>query len=127
MKNIHACRGGSRVSARLCALGFAGVLAFACVAAGVAPAQTKDNAAPPDNARPLASIISRCDTVIAAKIASLESQGTPVAGWTSVILRMDGALTKEREKQLAALTADIYKRLPIIESVAVRVPTRNLK
>src|SRR5947208_1623791 len=47
-------------------------------------------------------------------------------GMASVIVRMDGGLTSQRESQLKSLKADIYRRLPIIESAAVRIPSRNL-
>jgi serine protease AprX len=48
------------------------------------------------------------------------------SGWSSVILRLDGAMTPEHQAQLQVLGADVYRHLPIIQSVAVRVPTRNL-
>jgi serine protease AprX len=48
------------------------------------------------------------------------------AGWTSVILKLDGNLTPAQEKALASLGADVYRRLPIVQSIAVRIPNRNL-
>ena len=48
-------------------------------------------------------------------------------GWTSLIVKTNGDLTPEQETHLKMLGADVYRHLPIIESVALRVPTRNLK
>ena len=50
----------------------------------------------------------------------------PASGWSSVILRTAGALTAAQEARLTALGADITRRLPIIGSVVVRVPSRRL-
>ena len=36
------------------------------------------------------------------------------------------SLTEEQQRQLRATGADIYRHLPIIHSVALRVPARNL-
>src|SRR5438128_2340433 len=48
-------------------------------------------------------------------------------GWATVIIRMDGALDARREAALREVGADVYRRLPIIQSAAVRVPVRNLE
>ena len=49
-------------------------------------------------------------------------------GWSSVIATTTGSgLTSDQSRQLKALDADVYRRLPIIHSIAVRVPTRNMK
>ena len=48
-------------------------------------------------------------------------------GWTSVIARIEGDLTGDNKKKLIALHADIVRRLPIISSLTIRVPTKNLK
>jgi serine protease AprX len=48
-------------------------------------------------------------------------------GWTSVILKLDGSLTPAQDNALRSLGADIYRRLPIVSSVALRVPNRNLQ
>src|SRR5256885_14668516 len=48
------------------------------------------------------------------------------SGWSSVIVKVDGELTPERESKLKALGADIYRRLPIVASFAMRIPCRNL-
>ncbi len=47
-------------------------------------------------------------------------------GWTSVILRLKDGLKPEHEAAFARLSADPYRRLKFIDSVAVRVPNRNL-
>src|SRR5579859_578135 len=47
-------------------------------------------------------------------------------GWTAVIAQLHSPLTPPQERLLASLHADIYRHLPIIQSVAMRVPTRNL-
>jgi len=51
----------------------------------------------------------------------------PTSGWSSVILKTTGALTPAQEARVRSLGGDITRRLPIIGSVAVRVPSRNLK
>ena len=50
----------------------------------------------------------------------------PATGRTELIVRLDGALTPARQTQLAALGGDIYRHLPFLHSLALRVPTRNL-
>ncbi len=47
-------------------------------------------------------------------------------GWAAVILKTTAPLSPAQEAQMTALGADIIRRLPIIQSVAVRVPQRNL-
>lgn len=47
-------------------------------------------------------------------------------GWIGVIVRTPAPLTAGQEAQMTALGADIVRRLPIIHSVAVRVPQRHL-
>ncbi len=47
-------------------------------------------------------------------------------GWSSVILRLDGDCTPEREAALKACGASIQSKLPLIHSVTVRVPTQAL-
>jgi serine protease AprX len=50
-----------------------------------------------------------------------------LAGNTGVIARIDSrGITPEREAQLKRLGGDVRHRLPFIESVALRVPSRNL-
>ncbi|HLJ56700.1 MAG TPA: S8 family serine peptidase, partial [Chthonomonadaceae bacterium] len=48
------------------------------------------------------------------------------SGWTSVIVRVRGGLDAQREASLRGLGADIYRRLPIVSSAAMRIPVRNL-
>ncbi len=66
---------------------------------------------------------SKADAFLAPKLSAARSSAT---GWTSVILKIDGVLTREREARLTALGGDITRRLPIIGSVSLRIPTRNL-
>jgi serine protease AprX len=49
------------------------------------------------------------------------------SGWTSVIIKLDGGLTPAHVAKLTALKADLYRRLNLVQSVAVRVPNRNLR
>ena len=46
--------------------------------------------------------------------------------WSSVIARLDGDCTPDREAQLKACGASIQSRLPLIHSVTVRVPNSAL-
>ena len=50
----------------------------------------------------------------------------PAHGWASAIVRTDGPLTPAHLSQLAELGAGITRRLPLISSVELRVPARNL-
>ena len=50
----------------------------------------------------------------------------PASGWSSVILKTADALTPVQEARVKALGGDITRRLPLIGSVAVRVPSRSL-
>ncbi len=52
--------------------------------------------------------------------------GKTRTGWVSVIFKTSTPLTASQEAQMTALGADIVRRLPIISSVAVRVPQRSL-
>ncbi len=47
-------------------------------------------------------------------------------GWVSVIFKTAAPLTAAQEAQMTALGASIVRRLPIIQSVTVRLPERNL-
>ncbi|WP_395142351.1 S8 family serine peptidase, partial [Armatimonas sp.] len=47
-------------------------------------------------------------------------------GWTSVIVRTEGTPTVAQEAGIAALGGDVYRHLPIINSLAVRIPSRSL-
>ena len=50
----------------------------------------------------------------------------PASGWTSVIVKTGTPLTPAQEAQVKALGGSVTRRLPIIGSVALRVPSRNL-
>lgn len=50
----------------------------------------------------------------------------PAHGWTSVIVKTDGALTPAQQAQLTALGADITRRLSFIQSLTLSVPSKNL-
>jgi serine protease AprX len=47
--------------------------------------------------------------------------------WASVILKLDGTLTPAVEGQLKAINATVYKRLPLVGSVALRIPVKQLR
>lgn len=64
---------------------------------------------------------SKSDRSVAHSIAA-----HPRTGWSSVIVRLSGDLNNSRKRQLQALGAHIYSRLPIIHSVGLRLPSRNL-
>ncbi len=61
------------------------------------------------------------DTFVGQKLAS-----HPTSGWSSVIVKTNGDLTAAQEAQVKSLGGDIYRRLSLIQSVGVRVPSRNL-
>ena len=63
----------------------------------------------------------KTDTAITAALAA-----SAKTGWIGVIVRTPAPLTAAQEAQMTALGADIVRRLPIIGSVAVRVPQRSL-
>lgn len=48
-------------------------------------------------------------------------------GWTSVIVKFRGTPNAAQSKRLAALKVDVYRHLDLIDSLAIRIPTRNLK
>ena len=82
----------------------------------------------------LAATLSLCSPAAHAQILANKADAflthaaqTPARqGWTSVIVRAADPLTEEQQRQLRATGADIYRHLPIIHSVALRVPTRHL-
>ncbi|WP_309719534.1 S8 family serine peptidase [Armatimonas sp.] len=59
--------------------------------------------------------------------AFLTPQLARTTGWSSVIVRSTDGISKGEEAQLKALGGDIYRHLSIVNSVALRLPTRNLK
>lgn len=64
---------------------------------------------------------AKCDPPVASQLASGHT-----IGWASVIVKLDGPLTAGENSKLSSLKVDIYRHLPLIESVAMRVPVRNL-
>lgn len=72
-------------------------------------------------ATPTASATSKCDRFLANTISKHVS-----SGWSSVIVKLHGADAIGQTKQLKALGADIYRHLPVVRSVAVHIPSRNL-
>jgi subtilisin family serine protease len=73
-------------------------------------------------AHPAAAAPAGADAILTQRMADPRP-----TGWSAVIVKLDGGLTAERQARLSALGADITRRLSIIQSVVVRVPTRNLK
>jgi serine protease AprX len=47
------------------------------------------------------------------------------SGWTSVIVKFKGGLTRAHDLQVGALGGYVYRHLPVIGSAAVRIPNRN--
>ena len=88
------------------------ILALASFAAVATQAQTSENA----NAK------CNWDEILQRTITQKSTRG-----WTSAIVKIEGELTPQRESTLKSLGADIYRHLSIIDSVALRLPTRNLK
>ncbi len=60
-----------------------------------------------------------------AFLSSLMTSG-PHSGWSSVIIQLTALPTPAQISRIQALQADINRRLPVIQALAVRVPTRNL-
>ncbi len=65
---------------------------------------------------------SKSDQFLRSKHISRSTTGTD-----SVIVRLNRDLDNRHSGELRALGADIYRHLPIIHSVALRVPSRNLR
>lgn len=106
---FHRAGRASRTPAALTGLFLAGLSFAGLSLAGFAQAAGAAPAAP------------KTDTAIS------QAQAAPAkTGWIGVIIRTPAPLTAGQEAQLTALGADIVRRLPIIQSVAVRVPQRNL-
>ncbi len=64
----------------------------------------------------------KTDSFLAASVSNPKQ-----TGWTSVIAKVDGELTTGKKAELRRLGADIYRSLPIVRSVAMRIPSRNLR
>jgi len=67
------------------------------------------------------NLSAKADSFLAPTLAAKSA-----SGWSSVILKTAGPLTAAQEAKLVSLGADITRRLPFIQVVAVRVPSRNL-
>ena len=52
--------------------------------------------------------------------------GERLPGWRSVIASLPGDLTPAWQRRIESVGGDIYRRLPLINAVAARVPARNL-
>ena len=90
--------------------------------AGLLPAWLLASALVSVSAAAQAGSMSKTDAPLGVLVAHC-----PVAGAASVIVRTSGPVTAAQEAQMAALGADIYRRLPIVQSVALRIPNRNLE
>ncbi len=63
----------------------------------------------------------KADLAIQKQLASPNRKG-----WSAVIVKTQGAPTASHEAAIVALGGDIYRHLSIINSLAVRIPNRNL-
>ncbi len=74
--------------------------------------------------RPVVNPTTKADTFVAAQLTG----SSTASGWTCVIARLggDGRLTAQRVQTVRALQGDVYRRLPLVQSVALRIPRRNL-
>jgi serine protease AprX len=89
-------------------------VALGAILAGALPAPDSQAANPHD-------LRGKAD-IFLNRQAGMDSQ----AGWTSVIVQLDGGLTAAHQAQLSRIGADIYRRLDLENAVAVRIPTRSL-
>jgi serine protease AprX len=75
--------------------------------------------------------IARADTdPLAAKtdaFLSKELRSRKTKGHISLILRSGGGISAAEEAALVRLGADVYRHLPIVDSVALRLPRRKLR
>ena len=67
------------------------------------------------------AVTDKADSTLQKQLASPKSKG-----WTSVIVKTDSAPTAAQEAALTALGGDVYRHLSLINSVALRVPNKNL-
>jgi serine protease AprX len=67
-------------------------------------------------------VAAKSDQFIARTVAARKT-----TGWSSVILRFSRPLDSAGEASLSRLGAYVYRRLPLIDSAAVRVPNRSLQ
>nr|CAA9290318.1 hypothetical protein AVDCRST_MAG63-4302 [uncultured Armatimonadetes bacterium] len=100
----YSCLHGWRTSAWMAFL----LLALAGSAVSVARADALDD---------------KSDRFLSRKMAA-----RPVSGWSSVILWLgDGRqLTSKQREQIRSLGGYVYRHLPVVDSVAARVPNRNV-
>ncbi len=78
-----------------------------------------------------AGVLSRGADASAARACSTkydrflerQAQSPSASGWTSVIAKISGPLTPRQEKQLHGY---VYRHLPLIDSVALRIPLKRL-
>ena len=68
-----------------------------------------------------ASVQDKADLAIQKQLASPSRKG-----WSAVIVKTEGASTAAQEAAIKALGGDIYRHLGIINSLAVRIPSRNI-
>lgn len=66
-------------------------------------------------------LLGKGDSILSKK-ASLGFK----TGWASVIVKIDGEITSARKAEIQSLHCDIYRNLPIVRSVALKIPNRNL-
>jgi len=81
------------------------------------------------SAKPLPNASASYD-LFAAKADSFlveKMRSRKTTGWVSLIVRFTGTPTTAQKDVIRGLGGDIYRDLPIIQSVAVRVPRRNLR
>ncbi len=64
---------------------------------------------------------SKCDDALKLKIEKRETKGVSL-----VIVRLNGPLTEAKRARLTRLNCFLYRELPIIHSVALKVPNANL-
>src|SRR5687768_13165975 len=55
----------------------------------------------------------------------IQQLSTGRSAFARVIVQLDGPVTSAHAKRLKAIEARIYRSLPLIDAVAVRMPSRN--
>ena len=68
------------------------------------------------------SLCAKADSFLAPTLASKSA-----SGWSAVILKVNGGLDSSKEATLKSLGADITRRLPLFQSIAASIPSRNLR
>lgn len=64
---------------------------------------------------------NKCDSLVARELSSGKTASL------NVVVRFAAYPTPEQEGQLRALGTDVYRHLPIIKSLALRIPRRNVE